>query len=111
MTATCQRIVLASRPTAPVTPDNFRLETVAGPEPAEGQVLVRVHYLSLDPYMKGRMIESRSYAQPHPIGETMIGGTVGVVEKSAQPEIPAGRRRASACSAGRNTASPTVAAS
>jgi NADPH-dependent curcumin reductase CurA len=90
MTATCQRIVLASRPTGPVTPDNFRLETVPVPEPAEGQLLVRVHYLSLDPYMKGRMIESRSYAQPHPIGETMIGGTVGVVEKSRNTEFKPG---------------------
>jgi NADPH-dependent curcumin reductase len=90
MPTTCQRIVLASRPTGSVTPDNFRLETVPVPEPAEGQLLVRVHYLSLDPYMKGRMIESRSYAQPHPIGETMIGGTVGVVEKSRNPEFQAG---------------------
>lgn len=90
MSATSQRIVLASRPTGAVTPDNFRLETVPIPEPAEGQVLVRVHYLSLDPYMKGRMIESRSYAQPHPIGDTMIGGTVGVVEKSRNPKFMAG---------------------
>jgi NADPH-dependent curcumin reductase CurA len=90
MSATCQRIVLASRPTGAVTPENFRLETVPVPEPGEGQVLVRVHYLSLDPYMKGRMIESRSYAQPHPIGETMIGGTVGVVEKSRNPKFMTG---------------------
>jgi len=90
MSATCQRIVLASRPTGAVTPENFRLETVPVPEPGEGQVLVRVHYLSLDPYMKGRMIESRSYAQPHPIGDTMIGGTVGVVEKSRNPKFMAG---------------------
>ena len=82
MTRTCQRIVLASRPTGPVTPDNFRLETVPVPEPADGQLLVRVHYLSLDPYMKGRMMESKSYAQPQPLDETMIGGTVGVVEAS-----------------------------
>jgi len=90
MNATCQRIVLASRPTGPVTPDNFRLETMPVPEPAEGQLLVRVHYLSLDPYMKGRMIESKSYAQPHPIGDTMIGGTVGIVEKSRNPDFQAG---------------------
>ena len=90
MTATCQRIVLASRPTGAVTPGNFRLENVPVPEPAEDQVLVRVHYLSLDPYMKGRMIESRSYAQPHPIGDTMIGGTVGVVEKSRNPKFMTG---------------------
>jgi NADPH-dependent curcumin reductase CurA len=90
MTRTCQRIVLASRPTGPVTPDNFRLETVPVPEPAEGQLLVRVHYLSLDPYMKGRMMESRSYAQPQPLDETMIGGTVGVVESSRHPGFQPG---------------------
>jgi hypothetical protein len=90
MTATCQRIVLASRPSGPVTPDNFRLETVPVPEPAEGQVLVRVHYLSLDPYMRGRMREARSYAEPQKIGETMVGGTVGVVESSRNPRFAAG---------------------
>ena len=90
MTRTCQRIVLASRPTGPVTPDNFRLETVPVPEPADGQLLVRVHYLSLDPYMKGRMMESRSYTKPQPLGETMIGGTVGVVEASRHPGFQPG---------------------
>ena len=90
MTRTCQRIVLASRPTGPVTPDNFRLETVPVPEPADGQLLVRVHYLSLDPYMKGRMMESKSYAQPQPLDETMIGGTVGVVESSRHPGFQPG---------------------
>ena len=90
MTRTCQRIVLASRPTGPVTPDNFRLETVPVPEPADGQVLVRVHYLSLDPYMKGRMMESKSYAQPQPLDETMIGGTVGVVEASRHAGFQSG---------------------
>jgi hypothetical protein len=90
MTATCQRIVLASRPTGPVTPGNFRLESAPIPEPAEGQVLVRVHYLSLDPYMKGRMMEARSYAEPQPLGETMVGGAVGVVEVSRHPEFAVG---------------------
>ena len=90
MTRTCQRIVLASRPTGPVTPDNFRLETVPVPEPADGQLLVRVHYLSLDPYMKGRMMESKSYAQPQPLDETMIGGTVGVVEASRHQDFQPG---------------------
>ncbi|GAA5235681.1 NADP-dependent oxidoreductase [Verticiella sediminum] len=77
-----QRIVLASRPDGHVSPDNFRLETVDVPAPAEGEVLVKVHYLSLDPYMRGRMNESRSYAQPQPLGETMVGGTVGEVVAS-----------------------------
>jgi hypothetical protein len=90
MTATCQRIVLASRPTGPVTPDNFRLESVPVPKATEGQVLVRVHYLSLDPYMKGRMMEARSYAEPQPLGETMVGGAVGVVEVSRHAKFAVG---------------------
>lgn len=90
MTRTYQRIVLASRPTGPVTPDNFRLETVPMEEPGEGQLRVRVHYLSLDPYMKGRMFDSRSYADPQPLNETMVGGVVGVVEASRNAKFVVG---------------------
>jgi len=90
MTATYQRIVLASRPTGPVTPQNFRLESVPLPAPGEGQVLIRVHYLSLDPYMRSRMVEARSYAQPQKLDETMIGGTVGVIEASRNPNFAVG---------------------
>ncbi len=90
MTATYQRIVLANRPTGPVTPGNFRLESAPIPEPAEGQVLVRVHFLSLDPYMKGRMMEARSYAEPQALGETMVGGAVGVVAASRHPQFAVG---------------------
>jgi len=90
MTATHQRIVLASRPTGWVTADNFRLETVATPEPADNQVLVRVHYLSLDPYMRGRMNEARSYAKPQELNETMGGGTVGEVVASRHPDFAVG---------------------
>ena len=64
MTQTCQRIVLASRPRGNVTPENFRLESVPVPTVGPGQVLVRNHYLSLDPYMRGRMDDSKSYAAP-----------------------------------------------
>jgi NADPH-dependent curcumin reductase CurA len=56
------RIVLASRPRGEPTADDFRLEHAPLPEPAEGQVLLRNHYLSLDPYMRGRMNAGRSYA-------------------------------------------------
>ncbi len=56
------------------------------PELADGQVLVRNHYLSLDPYMRGRMSEGKSYANPQPLGEVMIGGTVGEVAASKNPK-------------------------
>ncbi|MGE1003237.1 NADP-dependent oxidoreductase [Ralstonia pseudosolanacearum] len=90
MSNTYQRIVLASRPEGAVTPDNFRLETAQIPELQDGQVLVRNHFLSLDPYMRGRMNDSKSYAQPQPLGEVMIGGTVGVVEASRNPAYAVG---------------------
>jgi len=90
MTHTYQRIVLASRPQGPVTPENFRLERVPVAEPGPGQLRVRVHYLSLDPYMRGRMDETKSYAESQKLGETMIGGTVGVVEASNHPGFAAG---------------------
>ncbi|HEX8113843.1 MAG TPA: NADP-dependent oxidoreductase [Kofleriaceae bacterium] len=79
MTTQNRRIVLASRPTGAPREDNFRLETVPIPDLAPGQVLVRHHYLSLDPYMRGRMSDAKSYAQPQPLDEVMIGGTVGEV--------------------------------
>ncbi|MCT7318913.1 NADP-dependent oxidoreductase [Ralstonia sp. CHL-2022] len=90
MSKTYQRIVLASRPQGAVTPDNFRLETVDVPELQDGQVLVRNHFLSLDPYMRGRMNDSKSYAEPQPLDEVMIGGTVGVVEASENPSFAVG---------------------
>ena len=85
-----RRIVLASRPTGEVMPENFRLETVDTPALADGQMLVRNEWLSLDPYMRGRMNEGRSYAQPQPLGETMIGGTAGTVVESRHPKFKAG---------------------
>ena len=90
MTSTCQRIVLASRPQGRVTPGNFRLERIPLPEPGPGQLRVRIHYLSLDPYMRGRMEETKSYAESQKLDETMIGGTVGVVDVSNHPGFAAG---------------------
>lgn len=90
MADTYQRIVLASRPEGWVTTDNFRQETVPLEQPGEGQVLVRVHYLSLDPYMRGRMNDTRSYSPPQPLNETMVGGTVGEVVASRHPGFAAG---------------------
>src|SRR5512139_1021742 len=90
-TRTCQRIVLASRPRgAPVAPEHLRLERVPVPPVADGQVLVRNHFLSLDPYMRGRMEEFKSYAAPQPLNETMVGGTVGIVEESRNSKFAAG---------------------
>jgi NADPH-dependent curcumin reductase CurA len=77
-----QRMVLAARPRGAVVPENFRLETVAVPALADGEVLIRNHYLSLDPYMRGRMSAAKSYASSQALDETMIGGTVGQVVAS-----------------------------
>lgn len=85
-----RRIVLASRPSGWVTEDNFRLETVELPPIAEGQVLVRNEWLSLDPYMRSRMNEGHSYAAPQPLNETMIGGTAGEVVESRNPKFAVG---------------------
>jgi hypothetical protein len=77
-----KRIVLASRPAGWVTEDNFRLETAPLPRPAEGEVLVKNLWLSLDPYMRGRMSDAKSYVKGVDIGEVMVGQTVGEVLES-----------------------------
>ena len=71
-----------SRPNVEASVDNFRLVEVPVPAIAEGQVLVRNHFLSLDPYMRGRMNDAKSYAQPQPLNAVMQGGTVGEVVES-----------------------------
>ena len=85
-----QRIVLASRPKGQVVPENFRLESLPVPELKDGELLVRNHYMSLDPYMRGRMEDAKSYAAPQVIGETMIGGTVGEVVASKNAKFNIG---------------------
>ncbi|MFN4361216.1 MAG: NADP-dependent oxidoreductase [Hylemonella sp.] len=85
-----QQIVLDNRPEGEATVSNFKLVTSNTPALQDGQVLVRHHYLSLDPYMRGRMNDSKSYAQPQPLGEVMIGGTVGEVVESRHPKFAAG---------------------
>jgi len=79
---TNKQVLLASRPQGEATASNFRIVETPVPALADGQVLVRHHYLSLDPYMRGRMNEAKSYAQPQPLDEVMIGGTVGEVVDS-----------------------------
>ena len=85
-----QQILLDNRPQGEATVHNFRLVSTETAPLQEGQVLVRHHYLSLDPYMRGRMNDGKSYAQPQPLGEVMIGGTVGVVEESRHPKFKVG---------------------
>ena len=85
-----RRVVLASRPTAYPEPEHFRLEEAPIPRPLEGEALVRVIWLSLDPYMRGRMREGPSYATPVAIGGVMTGGVVGRVIESRSPEVQVG---------------------
>ncbi|CCG01110.1 NADP-dependent oxidoreductase [Blastococcus saxobsidens] len=81
---------LAARPHGEPTPDDFRLVELERPGPAEGQVVVRMLVMSVDPYMRGRMNAGKSYAAPWEIGETMKGGAVGRVVESRSPAVPEG---------------------
>jgi len=85
-----RQIHLVSRPTGEASADNFRLVEQPLATPGEGQVLVRHHFLSLDPYMRGRMNDAKSYAQPQPLDKVMQGGTVGVVVASKHPDYKPG---------------------
>jgi len=86
-----RRIVLASRPQGAPVPEDFRLETHPVPKAGAGEVLLRTRYLSLDPYMRGRMNEGPSYAPPVALGEVMTGQTVSVVESSEVPGFQVGQ--------------------
>ena len=77
-----QRIALARRPSGDPVPDDFELKTETAAEPGAGEVLVEVTHFSLDPYMRGRMDDAKSYAEPVPIGGTMTAQGVGRVIKS-----------------------------
>jgi len=85
-----RRITLASRPVGAPTAENFRLEEVSKPSPKEGEVLLRSIYLSLDPYMRGRMSDAASYAEPVGLNELMLGATVCQVEESRHPDYQEG---------------------
>jgi NADPH-dependent curcumin reductase CurA len=84
------RIVLNSRPNGTPTVNNFRQETTPLPVVASGQVLLRTLYLSLDPYMRGRMSDAASYAAPVDLDEVMVGAVVARVEASQDPEYQEG---------------------
>ena len=90
MPASNRRVLLKSRPQGEPTPANFEVVDSAVPEPKEGEYLSRTIWLSLDPYMRGRMSEARGYASNVELGDPMVGGTVGQVVKSRNPNFKEG---------------------
>ena len=84
------QVVLDHRPADKVSPANFRLVEAPAPSPGAGEVLVKHLFLSLDPYMRGRLSDAKSYATPQEVGAVMGGGTVGIVEASNNPRFKAG---------------------
>ena len=85
-----RRILLKSRPEGAPSLDNFELTETPTPKPGDGEVLMRTLYLSLDPYMRGRMNATKSYVAPVAIGHPMVGGTVGEIVSSRNPEYSVG---------------------
>ena len=90
MSTVNRQILLASRPQGEPSAENFKLVEAPVAPLADGQVLVRHHFLSLDPYMRGRMSDAKSYAAPQPLDQVMIGGTAGEVVESRNPHFKAG---------------------
>lgn len=88
--AKARQIVLAARPQGRPKPSDLRLEETEIPTPGAGQVLLRVQYLSLDPYMRGRMDDRKSYAKPVPLGGVMVGESVALVTASKHPAYSEG---------------------
>jgi NADPH-dependent curcumin reductase CurA len=85
-----KQLVLDSRPADKVAPSHFRLVEAPMPKPGAGEILLRNHFLSLDPYMRGRLSDAKSYAKPQEIGAVMGGGTVGEVVESNNPRFKTG---------------------
>ena len=85
-----QRVLFASRPSGWVAESNFKIENAPVPEPADGEVLVKNLWLSLDPYMRGRMSDAKSYVKGVELGEVMVGQTVGEVIESRNPQFKTG---------------------
>src|SRR5882672_10124768 len=90
LSKTYRRVVLVRRPPGEPAESDFRVEEVSMPEPRHGEVLVKVAYLSLDPYQRGRMRDAASYAANVGLGEVMTGGTVGEVVASHNPNFKVG---------------------
>jgi NADPH-dependent curcumin reductase CurA len=90
MGATSREIRLKSRPVGLPSAENFELATVDLPEPGPGQALIRNMWMSVDPYMRGRMYDRPSYSPPFQVGEAMAGGAIGRVEKSNDPSLKVG---------------------
>jgi len=90
MTTRNRQVLLAARPVGLPQPSDFHLVDTPVPEPGPGQFLVRGRYLSLDPYMRGRMSDAPSYARPVQIGEVMTGAVVGEVVRSHHPDFAVG---------------------
>ena len=88
--ATNKQILLDNRPSGEALASNFKLTSSETPALEDGQVLVQHHYLSLDPYMRGRMNDSKSYAAAQPLGQVMGGGTTGVVVESRNAKFAVG---------------------
>ena len=89
-TTKCREVRLASRPDGWPAPENFAFEEVELGEPADGEVLVRNTHMSVEPYMRGRMNDAKSYVPPFAIGKPLEGGAVGIVVKSGDASLPAG---------------------
>ena len=87
----CTSITLASRPQRKPTLDNFDVSRTSLPEPGQGEFLVRIIWLSLDPYMRGRMDAAKSYADPVEVGGVMTAGAVGEVMSSNNAAFPVGQ--------------------
>lgn len=88
--ATNKQILLDNRPSGEALASNFKLTSSDTPTLEDGQVLVQHHYLSLDPYMRGRMNDSKSYAAAQPLGQVMGGGTTGVIVESRNTKFAVG---------------------
>ena len=86
-----RRVLLTARPKGLPKPTDFRLVETSAPEPGDGEMLLRTLYLSLDPYMRGRMRDAKSYAPPVPLDEVMVGGVVSMTFtiRVASPLLPA----------------------